>query len=45
VELLMFSLQHHSEGQYFGFVPVTYVPYEPKLINVKMLSPQHVSNI
>jgi len=41
----MFSLQHHSDGQYFGFAPVTYVPYEPKLISVKMLSPQHVSYI
>jgi hypothetical protein len=41
----VFSLQHRSDGQYFSFVPVTYVPYEPKLINVKMLSPQHVSYI
>jgi len=45
LQYLFLFFQHHFDGQYYGFLPVTYVPYEPKLINVKMLSPQHVSYI
>ncbi|PNF28969.1 Xaa-Pro aminopeptidase 1 [Cryptotermes secundus] len=41
LEVVKKKTKHNFDGQYFGFVPVTYVPYEPKLINVKMLSPQH----
>lgn len=41
LEVVKKKTKHHFDGQYFGFVPVTYVPYEPKLINVKMLSAQH----
>ncbi|KDR14160.1 Xaa-Pro aminopeptidase 1 [Zootermopsis nevadensis] len=41
LEVVKKQTKHHFEGQYFSFLPVTYVPYEPKLINVKMLNPQH----
>ncbi|XP_069700563.1 xaa-Pro aminopeptidase 1-like isoform X2 [Periplaneta americana] len=41
LEVVRKQTKHHFSGQYYSFRPTTYVPYEPKLIDVKMLSPQH----